>query len=146
MIIKIDSDRAASYAIKTINGLSYDPPMQVTIEKFKRKRTQLQNQSLWAGIISDFVEQGFVGGRLYNAEIWHFFLKKEFLPELPNPEETLPGYQKWTEMPDGSLKLTGSTTKLTTIGFMNYKEKCYAYGCELGIRFSTKERELNEIT
>jgi hypothetical protein len=138
MIIKIDSDRAASYAIKTINSLSYDPPMQITIEPFKAKRTGGQNRYLWAALINDFVEQGFVNGRLYRADVWHYLLKKEILPEVPNEEETLPGYQKWTEMPDGSLILTGSTTKLTTKGFSNYVERCYAYGSELGIRFSVK--------
>ncbi|MDD4892752.1 MAG: recombination protein NinB [Candidatus Rickettsiella isopodorum] len=138
MIIKIDSDRAASYAIKVINALVYEQPMQVTIEPFKQKRSGGQNRYLWAALINDFVTQGFVNGRLYGAESWHFFLKKELLPELPEPDEALPGYQKWTETPDGTLILTGSTTKLTTKGFTNYIEKCYAYGCELGIRFSAK--------
>jgi hypothetical protein len=56
MIIKIDSDRAASYAIKTINSLSYEPPMQITIEPFKAKRTGGQNRQQWP-ILNSIADQ-----------------------------------------------------------------------------------------
>jgi hypothetical protein len=56
MIIKIDSDRAASYAIKTINGLSYDPPMQITIEPETRKLYQNNQQWPILNAIADQVQ------------------------------------------------------------------------------------------
>ncbi len=133
MKFKIDNDKAKWFAINAIKNLCYDKIMIVSIEPFKAKRSTPQNALLWASLISDFVEQGFVDGRQFSAECWHEYLKREFLPD-PG-EDTIEGYQKWTELPDGKLLLTGSTTKLTTKGFSNYIEKCYSFGCEIGIRF-----------
>lgn len=48
---------------------------------------------------------------------------------------------KWLEMPDGRLKMIGSTTKLTTSGFSDYLEQCYALGCDLDVRFTANPRD-----
>lgn len=108
-----------------------------------KKRTIPQNRLLWAGMLGDFAEQGQINGRKFNAATWHHFLKEEFLPNQPEEGITSDDYEKWTEAPFGRLILTGSTTKLTTKGFSDYMEKCFAFGCtDLGIRF-TEVRNFN---
>lgn len=135
-VFKLSDDASKNTIIRAVNALRLECAWQVTIEPFKAKRSQPQNKYLWAALVGDFVEQGFFEGRQFSADVWHEFLKRSFLPEYENPEETLTGYQKWEELPGGGLMMVGSTTKLTSVGFSNYLEKCYAYGCELGIRFS----------
>ena len=135
-VFKVDDQRSKFHAVRAMHDLTLDKPMMVTIEPFKSKRSRSQNSYLWATLISDFVEQGFFEGRQFSQVVWHEFLKRQFLPEYENPEETLAGYQKWEEIPDGKLLMVGSTTKLTKQGFSNYLEKCYAFGAELGVRFS----------
>jgi hypothetical protein len=80
-----------------------------------------------------------VEGKRYSEEVWHEILKARFLPDQPTDGITLKGYKKWLEMPDGSMHLVGSTTKLTTRGFSKYLEDCMAWGAsELGIRFTVQ--------
>jgi hypothetical protein len=123
---------------KQISSIPYDGSMVVDIKKYVKKRTNPQNSLAWAGMLNDFSQQVEIDGRKFLPESWHEVLKKNFLPEKFDQELTLPGYKKWEELPDGSMKLVGSTTKLTTKGFSEYMEACYAYGSqEFGVRFST---------
>lgn len=137
-VFKHSDEVSKNNILSSVKALRLDVDWQVTIEPFKAKRSQPQNRYLWAALLGDFVEQGFFEGRQFSQEVWHEFLKRQFLPEYENPEETLPGYQKWSELPGGELLMVGSTTKLTKTGFQNYMEKCYAFGCELGVRFSAR--------
>lgn len=137
-IFKIDDERSQFHAVRAVQYLALDKPVQVTIEPFKAKRSTPQNSYLWAALLGDFVEQGFFEGRQFSLVVWHEFLKRQFLPEYENQEETLEGYQKWAELPGGELLMVGSTTKLTKRGFNNYMEKCYAFGAEMGIRFTAR--------
>ena len=130
-----------AYLLDTIVNLpaDEDKPLQITIHPYSPKRKKKQNDYAWSGMINDFIEQGIVNGRQFNSKIWHDYLKEKFLPEVPDPELTLPGYQKWAFKPDGSLTLVGSTTKLTIKGFSNYLNDCMAFGAqELGIMFTTR--------
>lgn len=135
MRFKIDSLPAKENAKKAIDALELVPVQQVIIEPFKKQRSKPSNSHMWGYIIDDFVQQGFVNGRQFDAENWHYQLKKWYLPDDNELEDTLPGYHKWEELPDGTLKLTGSTTELTPKGMNNYKERVYAFGAELGIKF-----------
>lgn len=128
--------------IDRINFLGCDQNLQVVIENFVKKRTPGQNAKLWSSVIGDFVKQGRMNGLNFDAETWHYYLKQEFLPDEFEEGITLEGYQKWTELPDGSLRLTGSTTKLTTKGAAEYLDACYAFGSsELDIRFTISPKE-----
>jgi hypothetical protein len=137
-IFKVSDAKSKFSATSCIQAIDESAAWMVTVEPFKAKRSQPQNRYLWAALLGDFVEQGFFEGSQFSSEVWHEFLKRQFLPEYANDEETLPDYQKWEELPGGDLLMVGSTTKLTTNGFNNYMERCYAMGCELGIRFSAR--------
>ena len=116
--------------------------LQATIEPFVKKRTIPQNKKMWSSMIGDFADQGRMNGERYEAEDWHYFLKKNFLAGEYQEGITLPGYVKWRAMPDGELKLVGSTTDLTTKGMSEYLEKCYAFGSsELDIHFTISPKE-----
>jgi hypothetical protein len=141
-IFEIKDAKSKFYAVTAVEALPLDAHMQVTIEPVQKKRSNGQNRKLWASVIGDFVKQGRMDGLNFNAETWHFFLKKEFLPDDGEPGITLDNYVKWIELPDGSLMLTGSTTQLTTKGAAEYIEKCYAFGAdELGIKFTISRKE-----
>jgi len=135
---KLTDDHLKTVIINAIYELPLDGSMVVEIKKYVKKRTNPQNSLAWAGMLNDFSQQVEIDGHKFLPESWHEVLKKNFLPEKFDHELTLPGYKKWEELPDGSMKLVGSTTKLATTGFSEYMEACYAYGSqEFGVRFST---------
>ena len=135
---RITNGDQRKFAIANIKELPADGTMVVEIKKYVKKRNNAQNSLAWAGMLTDFSQQVEIDGHKFLPESWHEVLKKNFLPEQFDQELTLQGYKKWEELPDGSMKLVGSTTKLTTKGFSEYMEACYAYGAqEFGVRFST---------
>ena len=92
--------------------------------------------------MKDISEQAYIGGKQFDVEIWHEFLKAKFLPNpecadvallVKNPEK----YQLFAPMPDGSMKCVGSTTQLTVRGFGEYMEAVQAWAVtECGVMFS----------
>jgi hypothetical protein len=133
-------DLAKFNAIEAVKLLGYDKPMLVTIVTWAKKRTRLQNDLMWSSMLGDISRQATLVGRYFKENVWHEFLKEKFLPDCFIDGITLKGYQKWLEMPDGRLKMIGSTTGLTTKGFTDYLEECYAFGCDLGVRFTENPR------
>ena len=122
-----------------INNLPLDGSIEVTIKAYKKPRTGSQNALQWAEAIATIAEQAYILGKAYSPNVWHEFLKAKFLPEKYTEGETLEGYQKYIELPDGQIKMVGSTTKLTTKGFSNYMEQVYAYATqELGVQFGMR--------
>jgi len=138
-VFRIDTPTRLNIVKSIIDSLPIDGKTQITIEPFKNKRSSGQNSLQWVSLLADFSNQVEFNGVYFTSKIWHEQLKELFLPET-SEEDTLPGYKKYEPMPDGSLKLTGSTTKLTKIGMENYLHKCYSYGGELGVRFTDKRR------
>ena len=130
-------ERGPIEAQKALGKLPTDGSMEVVIQKHVKKRTQGQNRYQWKAILGDISRQVRIDGKSYTPKIWHEHLKGLFLPDVAHEELTLPSYVKWEEMPDGTLKMVGSTTKLTTKGMSIYFEKLYAYAVtELDVRFS----------
>ena len=130
-------ERGPIEAQKALGKLPTDGRMEVVIQKHVKKRTQGQNRYQWKAILGDISRQVRIDGKSYTPKIWHEHLKGLFLPDVADEELTLPSYVKWQEMPDGTLKMVGSTTKLTTKGMSIYFEKLYAYAVtELDVRFS----------
>ncbi len=114
--------------------------IEVVFREEEKKRSRDANSYQWAGMLGDFAREGWIDGKRYSEEVWHVWLKTKFLPDQPTDGLTLKGYRKWIEMPDGSMSMVGSTTKLTTRGFSKYLEECMAFGAqELGIRFTVSE-------
>jgi hypothetical protein len=111
--------------------------MEVVIQKHVKKRTNGQNRYQWTAILGDISRQVRIDGKGFTPVIWHEHLKGLFLPDEASEELTLPDYVKWAEMPDGTLKMVGSTAKLTTMGMSIYFEQLYAYAVtELDVRFT----------
>ena len=130
-------ERGPIEAQKALGKLPTDRSMEVVIQKHVKKRTQGQNRYQWKAILGDISRQVRIDGKSYTPKIWHEHLKGLFLPDVPSEELTLPSYVKWEEMPDGTLKMVGSTTKLTTKGMSVYFEELYAYAVsELDVRFT----------
>jgi hypothetical protein len=130
------------HARKVLDNLPIDSSMEVVFREHKKKRTADHNSAMWAGMIADISEQAWISGRQFSKEVWHQYLKREFLPEGNEPDYdrmVMKNYRKWEEMPNGDRELIGSTTRLTGFGMGRYMERCEAYAAnELGVRFTVR--------
>jgi len=122
-----------------LHNLPLDGSMEAVFRPYVRKRRDEQSALMWVRL-KEISDQAWICGKQYSSEILHEFLKAKYLPEVFTEGETLDGYQKYAEMPDGIIKMIGSTTKLTTRGFNNYLTQVESFGAELGVRFSVEER------
>lgn len=88
----------------------------------KRKRTKPQNRRYWGkGVLAQVAAQATVGGRLYDADLWHELFKKKFI-----------GVE---ELPDGTVR-GKSSTDLSTTEFTDFCTAVEAYAAqELGVTF-----------
>ena len=117
-----------------------DKPLEVIIREEQKGRLLSANALMWAGPLNDIASQAWVHGRQYSALIWHEYFKEKFLPDFPDLTQVKEGYRKYEETPDGKRILIGSTQKLTKHGFSLYMEQIYAYGADLGVRFSETDQ------
>lgn len=134
--------RARLMALVENLPIDAEKPIEVVIREEKKKRTPDQNALYWAGPLRDIAEQAWVRGRQYSAEVWHEYLKREFLPDPDHADfddsHIEDGYAKWSSMPNGRRVLIGSTTGLTVLGMAAYLEQVYACGASLGVQFSER--------
>jgi hypothetical protein len=137
-IIRLVGKPQVEVAINAIQNAPIDSqyPLEVIIRKEQTSRSLSANALMWAGPLNDIAQQAWVHGRQYSALVWHEYFKEQFLPELHDPETTKEGYKKYEETPEGKRILVGSTSKLTKHGFSLYIENIYAYGANLGVRFT----------
>jgi hypothetical protein len=123
-----------------LHNVPCDGSIEVIIQEYKKPRSSQQNAKQWADVLATIADQAWIEGRQYPVEVWHEFLKAKFLPESHLQGETSDKYKKYIELPDGSIKMVGSTTQLTTKGFSNYMENITAYAAvELGVQFRTRD-------
>jgi len=137
-VIRLVGKLQADTAISAIQNAPIDTerPLEVIIREEQKGRSLSANALMWAGPLNDIASQAWVHGKQYSALIWHEYFKEKFLPDFPDPTQVKEGYRKYEETPDGRRVLIGSTQKLTKHGFSLYMEQIYAYGAELGVRFS----------
>ena len=137
-VIRLVGKLQADTAISAIQNAPIDieRPLEVIIREEQKGRSLSANALMWAGPLNDIATQAWVHGRQYSTLIWHEYFKEKFLPDFPDPTQVKEGYKKYEETPDGRRVLIGSTQKLTKHGFNLYIESIYAYGAELGVRFS----------
>ena len=137
-VIRLVGKLQADTAINAIQNAPIDTerPLEVIIREEQKGRSLSANALMWAGPLNDIATQAWVHGRQYSALIWHEYFKEKFLPDFPDLEQVKEGYKKYEETPDGRRVLIGSTQKLTKHGFNLYIENIYAYGADLGVRFS----------
>ena len=137
-VIRLVGKLQIDTAINAIQNAPIDleRPIEVIIREEQKGRSLSANALMWAGPLNDIANQAWVHGRQYSALIWHEYFKEKFLPDFPDPKQVKEGYRKYEETPDGKRILIGSTQKLTKYGFNLYIENIYAYGADLGVRFS----------
>jgi hypothetical protein len=137
-VIRLVGKLQVDTAISAIQNAPIDieRPLEVVIREEQKGRSLSANALMWAGPLNDIATQAWVHGKQYSALIWHEYFKEKFLPDFPDPKQVKEGYMKYEETPDGRRVLTGSTNKLTKYGFSLYIENIYAYGAELGVKFS----------
>lgn len=137
-IIRLVGKPQVEVAINALQNAPIDSqhPLEVIIRKEQTSRSLSANALMWAGPLNDIAQQAWVHGRQYSALVWHEYFKEQFLPELADPEITKEGYKKYEETPEGKRILVGSTSKLTKHGFSLYIENIYAYGANLGVKFT----------
>lgn len=103
-------------------------PLGVTVAPYRRTRSSEQNALMWVWLDS-IREQAWIGGRQYDAEVWHEHAKRLFLPE-----RNARGDEKWTHLPSGDRLCTMSTTRLNTAEMSAYMEQLSAWATgELGV-------------
>ena len=141
-IIRLVGKLQADTAINAIQNAPIDieRPLEVIIREEQKGRSLSANALMWAGPLNDIASQAWVHGRQYSALIWHEYFKEKFLPDFPDLTQVKEGYRKYEETPDGKRILIGSTQKLTKHGFSLYMEQIYAYGADLGVRFSETDQ------
>jgi len=141
-VIRLVGKLQADTAISAIQNAPIDTerPLEVIIREEQKGRSLSANALMWAGPLNDIASQAWVHGKQYSALIWHEYFKEKFLPDFPDPTQVKEGYRKYEETPDGRRVLIGSTQKLTKHGFSLYMEQIYAYGAELGVRFSETDQ------
>lgn len=123
--------------IAMVSNLPLDGSMEVVIREYKKISTNEQRRRMFGFVVAEIAEQAEFNGRKYPTAVWHEVLKEKFLPNSFIPGITREGYVKYIEMPNGSLKIIGSTKQLTTRGHMNYVLECEAWAAqELGVKFS----------
>lgn len=130
-------------ALTRIGNLPTDGSMEIVIQPKTEARSGSQNAKQWADVLAQISSQAWVDGKQYSPEVWHEHLKRMFLPDRYDAELTRKGYVKWAELPDGSLKCVGSTTKLTKRGFSQYLTQVEVYAAQdLGVLFQVHNREV----
>ena len=124
-----------------VHNLPCDGSQEVVIRPYKKPSSDQQRRRMFGYVVGEISSQACLQGKQYSPKVWHEYLKAKFLPESFKVGITREGYVKYLEMPDGSMKMVGSTTQLTTLGHTNYVTECEAFAAqELGVRFSAEER------
>lgn len=134
---KIINKSVQSNCKAMVDSLPLDGTKEVVIRPYVRKRRDEANALYWVRL-QEISDQAWLEGRKYSPEIWAEFLKAKYLPIEYEQGITLDGYEKYAHLPDGSITMIGSTTKLTTKGFADYLTQVESFGAELGVMFSAR--------
>lgn len=141
-VIILANPAVQSNAVLVIRNLPTDSSMEIAIRPRSKARSTSQNALMWGARLKDISSQAWVQGKQYSEDAWHEYLKSKFLPFGDEPDlaelvKDTDKYHKWEWLPDGSRRLAGSTTQLTTKGMTQYMMQVEAYcATELGVQFS----------
>lgn len=100
-------------------------PLRIIVTSEERKRNVEQNRRLWGHVYKCIVEQAWVNEEQFDAEVWHEFFARKFLPHddvrLPNGEV---------------VTRRKSTTELTVGEFTDFMQAVELYAMtDLGVQF-----------
>lgn len=130
-------------ALSAIAQLPVGAGLEVVIREEVKARKLDQNSAYWAGPLRDIAEQAWIGNRQWDEETLHEQFKREYLPELDDPDIeklviTPDTYRKWVDLPNGGRACIGSTTQLTIAGMARYMTQVEAFGADLGVQFHVR--------
>lgn len=129
-----------SNCLAMVTNLPLDGSMEVVVREYKKPSSAQQRRRMFGYVVSEIAQQAFFNGKQYPDHVWHILLKEMFLPECFTEGITKESYEKYVEIPDGSLRMVGSTLNLTTKGHTDYVTACEAWAAqELGVQFSARE-------
>lgn len=95
-------------------------PLSVTIAPYKSKRSIDQNARYWA-LLTEIGEQVEVGGKRFNRDVWHEWMKDRFAPKIDGPTGLLPA----------------STAQMNVEQFNAYMTEVESFAVrDLGVEFS----------
>lgn len=95
-------------------------PLQITIGPEQTQRSIQQNKRYWA-ILRIISETGWIHGKQFESEAWHWYFRKKFIGMIDSPDG------------DG---VPMSTTKLSVEEFAEYMTQVEAFAAtELGVEF-----------
>jgi hypothetical protein len=95
-------------------------PLVVTVAEHKQKRSSDQNARYWA-LLSEIAEQVQVGGKYFDRDVWHEWMKDRFAPKIDGPTGLL----------------AGSTSQMNTEQFNQYMTQVESFAVqELGVEFA----------
>jgi len=95
-------------------------PLAVTVAEHKQKRSTDQNARYWA-LLSEIAEQVEVGGKYFDRDVWHEWMKDRFGTKVEGPTGLLPA----------------STSQMNTEQFAKYMTQVEVFAVqELGIEFA----------
>lgn len=110
-------------------------PLQVTVAKHRRTRSNEANAFMWAAVLTPISLQVQVAGRWFSADTWNEQLKRDHLPEI-----CAAGVEKWDVLPDGSRELRMSTSDLNTEEMALYLNEVQARAAsEWGVTFTERD-------
>jgi len=93
-------------------------PLAVIVSEAKARRSGAQNRRYWA-LLNEIAEHAWVGGKRYEADVWHAEFAGRFIG--------------WSETPSGT-RVPISTTTLSVAQFSEYMDQVEAYATtELGV-------------
>jgi len=149
-IIKLVGVDQRDLAVAMVKNAPIDPhnPLEIRVGEAVKVRTLDQNAAYHAGPLRDIADQAWIEGRQYSAAVLHEHFKAEYLPyegelmgdELARRVKSPETYRKWDFKPNGDRVLVGSTTELTKFGFGEFMEQVQAFGSNLGVKFSERDR------
>lgn len=95
-------------------------PLAVTIVEHKQKRSSDQNARYWS-LLSEIAEQVEVGGKHFDRDVWHEWMKDRFGPKIEGPTGIL----------------SASTSQMNTEQFAKYMTQVEVFAVqELGVEFA----------
>jgi hypothetical protein len=86
-VLRAEGNAAALYAFLKMNWRAMaerEKPLAVTVTEFKERRSLDQNKRYWA-LLNAIHEQVWIGGRQFDAEVWHEELKNQLAPKEESP-------------------------------------------------------------
>jgi hypothetical protein len=95
-------------------------PLTVEIGEYREKRSSAANARYWA-LLGEIAEQVQVGGKWFDRDVWHEWMKDRFAPKV--------------EGPSGLLSV--STTQMNVEQFNQYMTQIESFAVqELGVEFA----------